>query len=62
MMQPVSVSLGRTSVTGILDEIARQHGRTAWLVRYQDVTGGPKRMTVEFLGFDGWVVAATARR
>jgi hypothetical protein len=61
MTKVISVSLEHASVMSILDEIARQHGSAAWLVRYRDVTGSHKRMIIEFLGFDGWAVSASAR-
>jgi hypothetical protein len=61
MTKVIGVSIDHASVMSILDEIARQHGSAAWLVRYRDVTGGYKRMTIVFFGFDGWSVSASAR-
>jgi hypothetical protein len=49
-----SVSVGRTTVQGLLDMIVKAHGASSWSVTYVANAGATRPYRISFHTFDGW--------
>jgi hypothetical protein len=49
-----TVSVGQTTVQGILDAIVKAHGASSWSVTYAPDSGAARLYRISFHTFDGW--------